>query len=51
MTLEDEPPQLENVQTGEEQRATKNSFRKDEASRPKQKWYSVVDVFGEENKV
>ena len=37
MTLEDEPPSSEGVQyaTGEEQRATTNSSRKNEAAGPK----------------
>ena len=39
MTLEDEPPRLEGIQyaTGEEQRATANSSRKNEAAGPKWK--------------
>ena len=50
MTLEGELPRLEGVQyaTVEEQR---NSSRKNEEARPKQKWHSVVDVFGGESKV
>ena len=50
MTQEDEPPGLAGVQyaTGEEQR---NSSRKDEEARPKQKWHLAVDVFGGESKV
>ena len=43
-------PRLVGVQyaTVEEQR---NSSRKNEEARPKQKWHSVVDVFGGESKV
>ena len=53
MTLEAEPPRLVGVQyaTGEEQRAITNSPRKNEAAGPKQKRYSVVDVFGGESKI
>ena len=52
MTLEAEPPRLVGVQyaTGDEQRAITNSPRKNEAAGPKQKRYSVVDVFGGESK-
>ena len=50
MTLEDKLPRSEGVQyaTGEEWR---NSSRKNEEAGPKQKWCSVVDVFGAERKV
>ena len=53
MTLEDEPPRLDGIPyaTGEEQRAITNSSRKNEATGPKQKWHSVVDVSGGETKV
>ena len=53
MTLEDEPPSSEGVQyaTGEEQRATTNSSRKNEAAGPKWKGCSGVDVSGGESKV
>ena len=52
MTLKDESPRLESVHyaTGEEQKAVANSSRK-EASGPKQKQHSVVDVCGGESKV
>ena len=48
------PPELsEGVQyaTGEEQRRTTNSPRKNEAAGPKRKWWSVVDVSGDESKI
>ena len=50
MTPEDELPRLVGVQnaTGAEQR---NSSRKNEEGGPRQKWCSVVDVFGGESKV
>ena len=53
MTLEDEPPRPKSVQyaTGEEQRAISNSSRKNEATGPKWKWSSVMDVSGYESKV
>ena len=53
MTLKDESPRLEGVQyaTGEEQRTTINSLRKNEAAGPKQKWCSAVDVSGDESKI
>ena len=53
MILEDEPARLEGVQyaTREEWRAITKSSRKNEVVRPKQKRWSVVDVFGGENKV
>ena len=49
MTLEDEPPRLEDVlyATREEQRANTNSSRKHEAVGPKQKQCSVVDISGD----
>ena len=53
MTLKDEPPRSVGVQyaTGEEQRTITNSSRKNEATRPKRKPRSVVDVSGGESKV
>ena len=53
MTLKDESPRSEGVQyaTGEEWRITINSPRKNEASRPKCKQHSVVDVSGDESKI
>ena len=53
MTLEDEPPRWEGVQyaPGEEQRALSNTSRQNEATRPKLKWRSSVDVSGGESKV
>ena len=48
------PPELsEGVQyaTGEEQRRTANSPRKNEVAGPKRKWWSVVDVSGDESKM
>ena len=53
MTLKDESPRLEGVQyvTGEEQRTTPNSPRKNEAAGPKQKWHPVVDMSGEESNI
>ena len=53
MTLKGESPRLEGVQhaTGEEQRTTTNSPRKNEATGPKRKWGSAVDVSGDERKV
>ena len=46
-------PHLEGVQyaTGKEQREITNSFKKNEVIGPKQKWCSVVDMSGGENKV
>ena len=46
ITPEDEPPRSECVQyaTGEGWRAISDSSRKNEASGPKWKWHSVVDV-------
>ena len=48
MKPEDEPTRSERVQyaTVEEKRVITNSSRKNEEARPKQKWYSVVDVPG-----
>ena len=54
ITEEDElPPTPTQVQyvTPEEWRAITNSSRKNEASGPKQKWHSVVDISGGESKV
>ena len=53
MTLKDESPMSVCVQyaTGVEQRTITNSSRKNEATRPKQKPCSVVDVSGGESKV
>ena len=53
MILEDEPPMSESVPypTGEEQKTITNRSRKNEATGPKQKWNSVVNVSGGENKV
>ena len=53
MTPKDKSLMLEGFQhdTREEQRAITNSSRKNEATGPKQKWHSVVDVFGGESKV
>ena len=50
MTLKDELPRLVDVQcaTGEERR---NSSRRNEEAKPKQKWCQVVDVSGGESKV
>ena len=53
MTLEDEPPRLEGVQsaTGEEWRTASSRSRKNEAAGPKQKQCSVVDAAGGESKI
>ena len=53
MTPENEPLRSEGVQyaTGEEQRAITNSSRKNEASGPKRKQCSVMNVSGGERKV
>ncbi|KAM3847525.1 ribonuclease P protein subunit p21 isoform 5-T6 [Vipera latastei] len=53
MTLEDEPLRSEGIQyaTGEEQRASTSSTRKNEATGPKPKGRSAVDVSGGERKV
>ena len=47
------PPRLESVQyaTGEEQRTIINSSRKNVVAGPKQKWHSVMDVYGDESKI
>ena len=52
-TLEYEPPRSEGVQhaTGEKQRTTTNSSRKNEAAGPEQKRCPVVDVSGDEIKI
>ena len=52
MTLEDELPRLEGVQyaTGEEWRASINSYRKNEVAGPKWEPCSVVDVSSCERK-
>ena len=52
-TLKDESPRSEDVQyaTGEEQRRTTNSPRKNEVAGSKQKQRSVVDVSGVESKI
>ena len=51
-TPEDEPPRSEGVQyaTGEERRASINSFRKNEVAGPKWEQCSVVDVSSCERK-
>ena len=48
ITPEDEPHRSSGIQyaTGEEQKATTNSSRKEEEAGPEQKWCSVVDVSG-----
>ena len=53
MALKNESPRSEAVQyaTGEEQRTTTNSPRKNEAAGLKQKWHWVVDVSGDESKI
>ena len=53
MTPKDESPKLKGVQyvIGEEQRTTTNSSRKNEASGPKWRWSSLVDVSGDESKI
>ena len=53
ITLEDEPARLEGIQYAirEDWRAITKSSRKNEVVQPKQKWWSVWDVFGGENKV
>ena len=50
---EDESPRSEGVKfaTGEDRRTTTNTLRKNEGSEPKQKWPSVVDMPGDENKI
>ena len=51
MTPEDELPRSESIQyaAGEEQKTSTNSSRKNEATAPKQKWHSDVDVSGGES--
>ena len=46
MTPKDEPPRSKGVQyaTGEEQRATTNSSRKNEVAGPKLKQHSIVNM-------
>ena len=53
MTLKDEPSRLIGVlyATGEEQRTTTNSSRKNEVAGPKRKECLVLDVSGGERKV
>ena len=53
MTPKDEPSRSEGVQyaTGEEQRTTTISSRKNELAGPKQKRQSVVDVSDDESKI
>ena len=53
MTLKDESPRSEGVQyaTGEEQRTTTNSFRRNEVAGPRQIQRSVVNVSGDESKI
>ena len=53
MTPKDESPRLKGVQyaIGEEQRRTTNIPRKNEASGPKWKWHSVVDVSGDKSRI
>ena len=53
MALKNESPRSEAVQyaTGEEQRTTTNSSKKNEAAGPKQKPHSVVDVSADESKI
>ena len=53
MTLKDESPRSESIQyaIGEEWRAITDSSRKNEATGPKQKLHSVVDMPGAESKV
>ena len=52
-TPKGESPRSECVQyaTGEEQRRSTNSPRKNEAAGPKRKWCSAVDVSGDESKI
>ena len=52
MTPEDEHSRLEGIQyaTGEEQRATIKTPRKNEVARPKWKWCLVVKISGGESK-
>ena len=53
MTPKDESPRLKGVQytIGEEQKRTTSIPRKNEASGPKWKLYSVVDVSGDKSKI
>ena len=53
MTMKDEFPRSEGVQyaTGEEQKTTTNSPRKNEVVGPKWKRCSVVDVSSDESKI
>ena len=53
MTLKDESPRSDGVQyaAGEEQRTTTKSSRNNEATGPKQKQCSVVDVSDNESKI
>ena len=53
MTLKDESPGSEGARyaTGEEWRTRTNSPRKNEATEPKRKWLSAVDVSGDESKI
>ena len=54
MTPEGEPPPPPpgaQYASGVEWRVITNSSRKNEAAGPKQKWHSVVDVFGGESEV
>ena len=53
MAVENESPRTEGVQyaTEEDRRAITNSFRKNEATGPKWKQWSVVDMTGSESKV
>ena len=53
MTPEDEPLRLEGVlyATGEDWRAVTNSSTKNEVTRPKWKWHTVVNVSGDKSEV
>ena len=53
MTLKDESPRSDGVQyaAGEEQRTITKSSRNNEATGPKQKQCSVVDVSDDESKI
>ena len=53
MTPKDEPPTIKGVQyaTGEEQRATANSSRKNKVTGRKLKQHSIVNVSGDESKI
>ena len=52
-TLKDESSRPGDVQcaTGEEQRGTTHSSRKDEVAGPKQKLHSAVDLSGDQSKI